>query len=94
MQQLFDFVTNNLPLVIGLLVFVVFTIGFVLALRTQAGRDALAAAAVRLAVFVLGLAEKWLGGMIKPANSGDSVRDYQQPVTTARAELQSWLGRR
>ena len=50
MQNVFDFITANLPLVIGLLVFVLLTIGLVLALRTPGGRDAMAAAAVRLAI--------------------------------------------
>ena len=90
-----DFVADNPVLAAGIvLALVLFVVGLVLALRTQGGRDTLAAAAVKLAVFALGLAERWLGKMLEPAAIGDSVQDYQAPVTTARAELTAWLGRR
>jgi hypothetical protein len=90
-----QWITDNPVLFAGIvLALVLFIVGLVLALRTQGGRDALAAAAVKLAVFALGLAERWLGKMIEPASVGDSVQDYQQPVTSARADLQVWLNRR
>ena len=89
-----QFVTDNWLLILAGLALAVFAVGLVLALRTQGGRDTLAASAVKLAVFALGLAEKWLGKMLEPASIGDSVADYQQPVTSARADLQGWLKRR
>lgn len=90
-----DWITNNPLLVAGIvLALVLFVVGLVLALRTQGGRDTLAAAAVKLAVFALALAERWLGGMLEPPAMGSSVDDYQEPVTQARAELTAWLNRR
>lgn len=95
MQDLFDFITNNLPLVIGLLVFVVFTIGLVLALRTPAGRDTLGKAAVKLAVAALAFAEKWLGEQITSQRLAALDGDVQplHPIIQAQTALQSWLGR-
>lgn len=89
-----QFLTDNLLLILAVLALVLFVIGLVLALRTQSGRDTLAAAAVKLAVFALALAERWLGQHAEPADIGDSIRDYKAPVTSARAELAAWLGRR
>ena len=94
MQQLFDFLAANTAVVIGLVVFVVFTIGLVLALRTEAGRDALGGAAVRLAVAALAFAEKWLGRQIvgeQPAAIDARQVPPQHPIVQAQAELQSWL---
>jgi len=89
-----QFLTDNWPLILAGLALVLFVVGLVLALRTQSGRDALAAAAVKLAVFALALAERWLGGMIEPAALGDSIRDYRRPIILAHAELTGWLDRR
>ena len=89
-----EWVTDNLPLILGGIALALFVIGLALALRTQSGRDTLAAAAVKLAVFALALAERWLGSMVEPAGIGDSIRDYRQPVTSAKDELTGWLGRR
>ena len=89
-----EWLMENLALVVGVVVFVIFTIGLVLAMRTQAGRDKLAGASVRLAVACLALAERWLGGMLEPEGIGDSITLYRQPVAQARAELSAWLGRR
>ena len=89
-----QWITDHLPLILAGIALALFIVGLVLALRTQAGRDKLAAAAVKLAVFALGLAERWLGKMIEPETIGDSIRDYKQPVTSAREELAAWLGRR
>lgn len=83
MQDFIDMITNNLAFFIGLAVFVIFTIGFVLALSTETGRASLGRAAVRLAVAVLGFAERWLGKEIVPAT--------HHPVTQAQVNLQSWL---
>jgi hypothetical protein len=90
-----EWITDN-PLLVagGVLALVLFVAGLVLALKTQGGRDTLAAAAVKLAVFALGLAERWLGEMMEPPALGSSVDDYQEPVTQARAGLQTWLNRR
>ena len=89
-----QFVTDNWLLILAGLALVLFIVGLALALRTQGGRDTLAASAVKLAVFALGLAERWLGKMLEPPAIGRSVQDYQQPVTTARADLQGWLNKR
>lgn len=83
-----DYVTENLPLIIGVLVFVIFTAGLVLALRTASGRDALAGAAVRLALAMLALAERWLGQQMEPAAAGLGS------VQNARNELRFWLALR
>jgi hypothetical protein len=89
-----DWITDNWLLILAGLALVLFIVGLVLALRTQGGRDTLAASAVKLAVFALGLAEKWLGKMLEPASIGGSVQDYHEPVTTARDDLQGWLNKR
>lgn len=81
-----QFVSENLPLVLGVALGVLFVTGLVLALRTEGGRDRLAAAAVRLAVAALGFAEKWLGQQVQPAGLGS--------VEYARGELQFWLKQR
>lgn len=88
-------VTDNLPLILGGIVFVLFTVGLVLALRTQSGRDALARASVRLAVFALGLAEKWLDKQItgeKLAHIGARQIPPQHPIVQAQSDLRFWLG--
>lgn len=93
-----EFVMANLPLIVGIVVFVVFTVGLVLALSTASGRDALAGAAVRLAVAMLALAERWLGQQMEPVTvrsaTGERVVYRQTPVTLARVELIAWLNRR
>lgn len=86
MQDFIDLITNNLTFFIGLFVFVVFVIGFVLALSTQAGRDALGKAAVKLAIAALGFAEKWLGLKIEPMP--DSRIASNVPI---RDSLTQWL---
>ena len=95
MQNLFDFIAANTAVFIGLLVFVVFTIGFVLALRTQSGRDALGMAAVRFAVAALAMAEKWLDQQIagwRLAALEGHPRPLH-PIVQAQTELQSWISR-
>ena len=96
MQDFIDLITNNLAFFIGLFVFVLFTVGFVIAMLTPAGREALGRAAVRFAVAALGFAERWLGGQI----TGDKLRHMadngghspeQHPIVQAQTELQSWL---
>jgi hypothetical protein len=97
MQNLFDFIAANTAIFIGLLVFVVFTIGLVLALRTESGRAALARASVRLAVFALAMAEKWIGKQINGdklahmADNGGAVPP-QHPIISAQVDLLCWLG--
>lgn len=91
-------VTANLPLIVGIVVFVVFTIGLVLALRTEGGRESLAAGAVRLALAMLALAERWLGHQMEPVTlqgaTGPRTVYKQTPITLARVELTAWLARR
>lgn len=90
-----DWLMENLALVVAAVVFVIFTIGLVLALRTPGGRDALAAAAVRLAVAFLGLAERWLGDQLEPTSLPSGVTLHQQSeVTLARVRLTAWMMRR
>lgn len=80
-----EVVTENLPLIIGVIVLVIFTAGLVLALRTASGRDALAGAAVRLALAMLGFAERWMEKQVEPAAAGLGA------VQNARNELRFWL---
>ena len=90
-------VTDNLPLIIGGIVFVLFTAGLVLAMRTPDGRDALAKASVRLAVFALAMAEKWIGRQIqaeKLAHIDARQVPPQHPIISAQVELLGWLGDR
>lgn len=82
-----EIVTENLPLILGLIIFGLFVIGMALALRTEGGRERLAAAAVRLAVAALGFAERWLGGQVMPAGGSGSIQ-------YARGELRHWLAAR
>lgn len=82
-----EIVTENLPLILGLIIFGLFVIGMALALRTEGGRERLAAAAVRLAVAALGFAERWLGGQVV-AQGGSGSLQY------ARGELRHWLAAR
>ena len=89
-----DWITDNWLLILAGLALVLFIVGFVLALRTQGGRDTLAASAVKLAVFALGLAERWLGKMLEPPAIGRSVADDQAPVMRARVDLKGWLNKR
>ena len=96
MQNVIDTVMGNLPFFIGLFVFVVFTVGFVIALLTPAGREALGTAAVRFAVFVLSLAEKWLDREIVGEQLDSLAANGiapQHPIIRAQASLQSWLDR-
>lgn len=81
------FVNENLPLILGLVLGGLFVVGLVLGLRTTGGRDALAAAAVRLAVTALALAERWLGDQVMPAGGSGSIQ-------YARGELRHWLAAR
>jgi hypothetical protein len=96
MQQVIDIITSNLAFFVGLAAFIIATTGLVLALRTDAGRDALGTAAVRLAVAVLAFAERWLGGEVRNKRLAALEGDPQalHPVVTAQTDLQSWLARR
>ena len=88
-------VTDNLPFIIGLVVFVLFTAGLVLAMRTETGRDALGMAAVRFAVAALAMAEKWLDQQIagwRLAALEGHPRPLH-PIVQAQTELQSWISR-
>ena len=82
-----EIVAENLPLILGLVLGVLFLVGLVLGLRTEGGRERLAAAAVRLAVAALGFAERWLGGQVV-AQGGSGSLQY------ARGELRHWLAAR
>jgi len=91
-----DFVTDNLPIILGGIVFVLFTVGLVLALRTESGRNTLARASVKLAVFALGLAERWLDKQVqsdKLASIAATGQASQHPIVNAQVELLGWLGR-
>ena len=97
MQDFIDLITNNLAFFVGLFVFVVFVVGFVIAMLTPQGRDALGRAAVRFAVAALGFAEKWIGREItgeKLAAIDARQVPAQHPIVQAQVELQSWLDRR
>lgn len=83
MQDFIDTITNNLAFFVGLFVFIVFIVGFGVAMSTETGRATLGRAAVRFAVAALGFAEQWLGKEIAPAT--------HHPVTQAQVNLRSWL---
>ena len=90
-----DWLMENLALVVAVVVFVIFTIGLVLALRTAGGRDKLAGAAVRLAVAFLGLAERWLGQQLEPVTLDNGRTVYKDgQITLARVQLTAWMQRR
>lgn len=89
-----DVVTEWTPVVVGVLVFVVATIGMALALRSESGRDALAAGAVKLALAMLGLAERWLGGQLEPAGTLARGVQGEGELQAARRALRGWLARR
>lgn len=90
-----DVMQEYLPLALGIGALALFVVGLALALRTTGGRDALAAAAVRLAVAFLGLAERWLGDQLEPHPLADGVTLHQQSeVTLARVRLTAWMQRR
>lgn len=93
MQDFIDLITNNLGFFVGVFVFVVFVVGFALALSTESGRAALGRAAVKLAVAALGFAEDWLGREITPARLASINGDAQplHPIVQAQVDLQSWL---
>lgn len=86
MQDFIDLITNNLAFFIGVFVFAVFTTGFIIAMTTDAGRDALGRASVRFAIAALRIAEKWLGLEIVP--QPDTRTTQRVPV---RDELTRWL---
>lgn len=91
-----EFVSENLALILGVLVFVVFVVGLVFALRTEGGRNSLAGAAVRVALAALALAERWIAGQIQQeratATQGGEAQEHE--IETARRWLEGWLARR
>jgi len=96
MQNVIDTVMGNLPFFLGLGLLVILVIGLGIALSKPAGRDTLGTAAVRFAVFVLSLAEKWLGREIigeKLAAINASQAPAQHPIISAQLDLQAWLDR-
>ena len=94
MQSFIDLIVNNLAFFIGLLVFVIFTIGLVIALLTPSGRETLGRAAVRFAIAALKAAETWMGRQIT-GEKLDAINARQvapqHPIITAQVNLQSWL---
>ena len=86
MQNWIDMIVNNAAFFVGLFVFVVFFVGFVIAMLTEAGRLALGRAAVRLAIAALGFAERWLCREIDGEPRGADARH----LSHARAELAAW----
>ena len=87
-----EWLQANLSVVVFAVVFVLFTLGLVLAMRTAGGRDALAGGAVRLALAFLALAERWIGDQLEPQALAGGVTEYQQSrVTLARVQLTAWL---
>lgn len=92
-MSLNQIVSENLGLIVGVLVFVLFVIGLVLALRTEKGRNSLAAGAVRVALAALALAEKWIGQQLEPA-AVDAIGAEENEIVAARRWLHTWLDRR
>ena len=86
-------VTDNLGLIAGIVAFVLFVIGLVLALRTEGGRNTLAGAAVRVALAALAMAERWIGKQEPPATAGE-MDAQEHEIEAARRWLHTWLERR
>lgn len=93
-MSLNEVVSENLGLIVGGLVFVLFAVGLVLALRTEGGRNTLAGGAVRVALAALALAERWIGSqiVIKPAAADATAQEHE--IQAARRWLHAWLDRR
>ena len=95
MQNLIDLITNNLAFFLGLFVFVIFLVGFVIAMLTPAGRDALGRAAVRFAVAALKAAEAWMGREINGEKMAQMRKagkaPVQHPIINAQVTLEQWL---
>lgn len=79
-----EFVAEYWPLILA--VVALFVLGLVLGLRTEGGRDRLAAAAVQLAVAALALAERWLNSQVEATGVGS--------IQYAQGELRLWLAER
>ena len=87
-----EWLQANLSVIVFAVVFVLFTAGLVLALRTAGGRDALAGGAVRLALAFLALAERWIGDQLEPVTLVEGVTEYRSNrVTLARVQLTAWM---
>lgn len=82
-----DAVTEWVPVIVGAVVFVVFAVGLWLALRTEGGRETLAGGAVRFALALLTLAERWIGGRMESGRGGSEIGE-------ARGLLMVWQATR
>lgn len=89
-----EFVSQNLALIVGVVVFVVFVVGLVFALRTESGRNGLAGAAVRVALAALALAERWIGTQLEPDTATGALDAQEHEIVAARRWLHAWLDRR
>lgn len=89
-----EFVSENLALILGVLAFVVFTVGLVFALRTEQGRNSLAGAAVRVALAALALAERWIGQQEIAFDAVTTTEGREHEIEAARRWLHTWLDRR
>lgn len=89
-----EFVSNNLGLILGVLALIVFAVGLFFALRTEAGRNSLAGAAVRVALAALALAERWLGRQEIAFDAVSTSEGQEHEIQAARRWLRSWLDRR
>lgn len=90
-----DLVSEYLPLVIGVGLGLLFLVGLALALRTEGGRQALGAAAVRLAEAALALAERWLTGYLEQERMAvGAAVDTPSDIRQARVLLGRWRLRR
>lgn len=88
-----EWLQANLGVVVFAVMAALFVLGLVLGLRTEDGRGALAAGAVRVALAFLALAERWLGRQeLEPVTLREGVTEYQSNrVTLARVQLKAWL---
>ena len=89
-----EFVSQNLGLILGILAFIVFVVGLVFALRTESGRNTLAGAAVRVALAVLALAERWIGQQLEPDTATGALDAQEHEIVAGRRWLRAWLDRR
>ena len=86
MQNWIDLIVSNAAFFVAFFVFVVFVVGFVIAMFSEAGRAALGRAAVRFAIAALAFAERWLCREIDGEPRGAVARH----LSHARAELAAW----
>ena len=89
-----QWVVENIGLVAGVIVFILVMVGLVIALQTEGGRNSLAAAAVKVAMAALALAEAWLRGEIESQKTeawAHGLAVQENEIELAQKALRLWL---